>query len=522
MAPSSNILNRPAFNSRSAGSSRLISLTEKLDHILGLADTAANRINDWIEANEPILLTSHLDADGLSAAGILGSALHRREALFQLRIIRQLDRAYLSTLAAEGPGHYIFSDFGSGQLPHIKETLADAQSVIIDHHPPTSNEVPGNIQQINPHLCEFDGTYEISGAGVAYLVARHLGGSNEDLAGLAVVGALGDLQDCGDKHTLISLNNDIIVEDAKAADVLDVSIDIRIFGRETRPIQIALQYTTSPFIPGISNNPEGTLAFLIDTEIELKDGDKLRTIASLSKEEKRRLNSSLITYMLKQNIPAREAQSLIGYVYTLKQERSGSFSRDARMFATLLNACGRSDQGGIGVAICMGDRANLYQRAENILKEHRRQIAEGLSWLSGDPDAVQTRRLLQAFHAEDKISETLVGSVAGLALNSQILDWSKPVFAFSYTHDGRVKVSARTTRRIVEAGAHLGKLLQEACQEIGSGSEGGGHNIAAGATIPRGSERRLLDIVERLLAKQLGKMKEAADAEEAQSEETIK
>jgi single-stranded-DNA-specific exonuclease len=497
-------------------------LIEKLNHILQLADAAANRINDWIEANESILLTSHLDADGLSAAGILGSALYRRKALFQLRIVRQLDLSYLSSLASEGPDHYIFSDFGSGQLPHIKETLANAQSVIIDHHPPANGEVPGNIQQINPHLCGFDGTYEISGAGVAYLVARHLGGSNEDLAGLAVVGALGDLQDCGDKHTLIGLNNDIIVEDAKAADVLDVSIDIRIFGRETRPLQIALQYTTSPFIPGISNNPEGALAFLAETEIELKDGDKWRSIASLTKDEKRRLSSSLITHMLKHNIPAREAQSLIGYVYTLKQEDSGSYTRDARMFATLLNACGRSDQGGVGVAICMGDRAGLYQRAENILKEHRRQIAEGLSWLSGDPDAIQVRRLLQAFHAEDRIQETLIGSVAGLALNSQILDWSKPVFAFSYTRDGRVKVSARTTHQMVDAGAHLGKLLQKACEEIGSGSEGGGHNIAAGATIPRGSERRLLDIAERILMKQLGRMKEAAAAEEASSEETIK
>jgi len=500
----------------------LISLTEKLDQLLELADAAANRINNWIEASEPIFITSHLDADGLSAAGILSSALHRRNALFQLRIVRQLDRAFLSNLTMSAYKHFIFSDFGSGQLPHIKEALVNAQSVVIDHHPPASNEVPENIRQINPHLCGFEGSYEISGAGVAYLVARHLGGSNEDLAGLAVVGALGDFQDCGDKHTLISLNNNIIVEDATAAGVLDVSIDMRIFGRETRPIHIALQYTTTPFIPGISNNPDGALAFLTETEIELRDGDKWRTIASLSKEEKRRLNSSLITYMLKHNIPAREAQSLIGYVYTLKQEESGSYLRDARMFATLLNACGRSDQGGIGVAICMGERGDLYQRAENILKEHRQQIAEGLSWLTEDSAAVQTSRLLQSFHAEDRIIETLVGSVAGLALNSQILDWSKPVFAFSFTSDGRVKVSARTTRQIVEAGAHLGKLLQEACHEIGSGAEGGGHNIAAGATIPRGSEKRLLDIVERLLAKQLGRMKEAIGTEEVQSEETIK
>jgi RecJ-like exonuclease len=498
-------------------------LTQNLDRLLELADAAASHINDWIDAGESILVTSHLDADGLSAAGIIGTALHRRKARFQLRITRQLDQAYLSSLAAEGPGFHIFTDLGSGQIPHIQETLTTAQTVVLDHHPPTGAESLKNLRQVNPHLCGFDGTYEISGAGVTYLVARHLGSSNGDLASLAVVGAVGDIQDRGEKHSLVGLNNELIVEDAKAASALDVAIDVRLFGRETRPIHIALQYTTDPFIPGISNSPDGALAFLKETEIELKEGDRWRSIAALTKEEKRRLNSSLITYMLKRNMPASEAQSIIGYVYTLKQEEPGSSLRDAREFSTLLNACGRSDQGSIGVAICMGERVDLYKRADGILKEHRRQLAEGLTWLAEAPGAVETRPLLQVFHATDKIPDTLVGSIAGVALNSRILDWSKPIVAFSYTQDGRVKVSARTTRRMVKAGVNLGELMQKASQEMGSGSEGGGHNIAAGATIPKGFETRFVEIVERLLAKQLGRMKDAAAAMDNSSHvETIK
>ncbi|MDO8056941.1 MAG: DHH family phosphoesterase, partial [Candidatus Hermodarchaeota archaeon] len=99
----------------------------------------------------------------------------------------------------------------------------------------------------------------------------------------------------------------------------------------------------------------------------------------------------------------------------------------------------------------------------------------------------------------------------------------KPVIAFVYARDGRVKVSARTTRRIVEAGADLGEAMNLAAAEIGSGSEGGGHNIAAGATIPRGQEQRFLEIVERVLRKQLGRMHEAElPDEESANEETIK
>jgi RecJ-like exonuclease len=493
---------------------RLISLTKNLELFLEHADAAASSINDWITAKEQIFVTSHLDSDGLSAAGIIGSALHRRGAYFQLRIARQLDRAYLSNISTEGPNRYIFTDLGSGQLHHIESALIDAPVVIMDHHPPSIKNPSNNIRQVNPHLCGFDGASEISGAGTAYLVARHLGASNEDLAALAVIGAIGDIQDRGEKHTLQSLNKDIIVEDAVAADVLEVATDIRVFGRETRPIHKALQYTSDPFIPGISNDSEGALSFLSDIGIELKDGERWRTIASLSKEEKRQLNTALITYMLKRNIPAREAQSIIGRVYTLKRENQGSFLRDAREFSTLLNACGRSGQGGVGVAICMGDRGSLYRKAETILTEHRRQLAEGLTWLLEDTSAVEDRSLLQTFHSHDRITETLVGSIAGMALFSRILDWTKPVIAFAFTRDGRVKVSARTSRPVVKSGVHLGEIMRLACEEIGSGSEGGGHNIAAGATIPRGFEERFLEIVEELLAKQLGQTKEATSASE--------
>jgi single-stranded-DNA-specific exonuclease len=498
-------------------------LTKDLDHLLEIADSAASRISHWIEANESIFITSHLDADGLSAAGIIGSALSRRDTSFHLRIVRQLDQMYLSELAAHGPERLIFCDLGSGQLSLIEETLGDAEIVILDHHPPTTKKPSSNIREVNPHEFGFDATYEISGAGVSYLVARHLGGSNEDLAGLAVVGALGDIQDRGKQHDLVGLNKEIIVEDAIACGVIDRSIDMRIFGRETRPIHVALQYTSDPYIPGISNDPEGALSFLADLDLELREGDQWRTIASLSKEEKRKLNSALVTYMLKHNIPPEEAQSLIGVVFTLVREDKGSYLRDARMFSTLLNATGRSNQGGLGVAICIGDRKTLLRKAETLLKEYREQLALGLQWLTDDPDAVTKLKLIQTFHAKDRVPDTIVGSIAGMALNSRILDWSKPIIAFVYSRDGRIKVSGRTTRPIVEAGADLGEAMRLAAAEIGSGSEGGGHNIAAGATIPRGQEDRFLQILERILRKQLGRMKEVTiQLKEGANEETIK
>jgi RecJ-like exonuclease len=171
----------------------------------------------------------------------------------------------------------------------------------------------------------------------------------------------------------------------------------------------------------------------------------------------------------------------------------------------------------------MGNRGAFYRKAESILKEYREQLALGLQWLTEDVDAVVAHKIIQTFHAKNKVPDTIVGSIAGMALNSRILDWSKPVIAFVYSRDGRVKVSGRTTRRIVEAGADLGEAMKLASEEIGSGSEGGGHNIAAGATIPRGQEEQFLQAIERILSKQLGRMKEAKPSDEdSNNEETIK
>jgi RecJ-like exonuclease len=54
--------------------------------------------------------------------------------------------------------------------------------------------------------------------------------------------------------------------------------------------------------------------------------------------------------------------------------------------------------------------------------------------------------------------------------------------ALSLEASGSIKLSTRGTKKLVEAGLNLGKILSESCAAVGG--VGGGHNIAAGATIP--------------------------------------
>src|SRR6059058_555655 len=85
---------------------------------------------------------------------------------------------------------------------------------------------------LNPHL-EGAGSDVASGAGCAYAVAKALDPANKDLASVAIVGAVGDVQD--QEFRRLSGYNREILQDGIDAGVLRAQIDLRLFGRETRP-----------------------------------------------------------------------------------------------------------------------------------------------------------------------------------------------------------------------------------------------------------------------------------------------
>ncbi|NIU38905.1 hypothetical protein GWN65_02730, partial [Candidatus Bathyarchaeota archaeon] len=89
---------------------------EQLDSLQNNAKQAAELILKTVENGEFIHVVSHLDADGLAAAGIIGKALARLGAFFRIRIERWLDEKVASSVAADKPALIIFADFGSGNL----------------------------------------------------------------------------------------------------------------------------------------------------------------------------------------------------------------------------------------------------------------------------------------------------------------------------------------------------------------------------------------------------------------------
>ncbi|MEE9474817.1 MAG: DHH family phosphoesterase [Candidatus Hydrothermarchaeaceae archaeon] len=441
---------------------------------------------------------THNDADGITAGAIAHKGLLREGYPAQTQVVKQLKEDIIAGLGKEDVQLVIFTDMGSGQLPEIREHLLDKSFVIvIDHHEPKEVEHE-NLVHLNPHFHGIDGAREISGSGMSYLFFKALNKKNTDFSALAVVGALGDIQDADGK--LIGPNSEILKDGTKAG-VLKAEKDLRLFGRQTRPLYKALEYTTEPFIPGLSGSESSCIQFLKDLDIPVKRGEDFTMLADLDPDERQRLTTALILKMIEHQIPPKVAEGIVGEVYTLIKEEKRTQLRDAREFATILNAAGKNKNQSIGMAICLGERGEMYRRSMDLLKEHKTYLSSCYGWISKNVDRIKEMDTLYYFHTGDEIDENVLGTVASMVLNSRILKSVKPVIAFTQTEDDDIKISARGTRELIEKGLNLGKAMGYASEKMDG--KGGGHDIAAGAKINIGDEEEFLRYVEEKIKEQM-------------------
>ncbi|ADB62541.1 phosphoesterase RecJ domain protein [Haloterrigena turkmenica DSM 5511] len=497
------------------------------DPVPELADRAAACADRLLDADR-VLLASHIDADGLTSAAIAAQALERAAIPFETVFEKQLDQDAIADIAATDYDTVLFTDFGSGQLEIIgeHEDAGAFTPVIADHHQPADRDTEFHL---NPLLFGIDGASELSGAGASYVLARALadtadrsaelcsdGGmvtasgatdvraDNRDLAALAVVGAVGDMQASGGE--LHGANEKIVAEGVEAG-VLETGKDLALYGKQTRPLPKLLEYATDVHIPGISNDENGALRFLDGLDLELKRDGEWRRWSGLTNDEKQTVASALVKRAVSTGVPATKIDQLVSTAYVLPEEPVGTELRDASEFSTLLNATARYERADVGLGVCLGDRDGALERARKLLRNHRRNLSEGIDLVTRE--GVTHEDHLQWFHAGDEIRETIVGIVAGMAMGNEGISRSKPILAFAEksaegdaAENGQeVKVSSRGTHTLVRQGLDLSTVMGEASRAVGG--DGGGHNVAAGATVPKGKEDAFIERADEIVGEQL-------------------
>ncbi|WP_296877705.1 single-stranded-DNA-specific exonuclease RecJ [uncultured Methanobrevibacter sp.] len=449
-----------------------------------------------IENSSDIKIYSHIDCDGICSGAILSTILDRQNK------VHDIDFVNLDVLDDIELDHEltIFSDLGSGQ--RIDTKAKEGQKIIIlDHHPPLrdldyKDNKDYTYLEINPIHHGIDGSYYVCGGGLCYFLAKEFG--YYDLSWIGVLSAIGDMQNTKTGH--FEGLNKIIQKDAVDGGYLELTEnDINIYGRNTRPLFVALSYFSDVKLP-ITNNTAETMAIL--EELGIDEKHKRKTLNELTMDEKVKLYQKLVE-MISKVVPGRYIkyipQLIIGDSYTFLKEDEDSFLRDGSEFSTAMNACGRNHEEKVAMEVLKGDRIEALDQLEAISKTHRYNLATSISQIAeSDETNIIELENLQYFDGTG-IKPEIVGTVTGMILG--YCNWKKPVIGFTQTDDEGLKVSLRCSRLLSYDGIHFGNIIREISREVGG--TGGGHAMACGAYIPVENKCQFIELFNEKLTGQL-------------------
>ncbi len=425
---------------------------------------------DSLSKSKPIKIISHYDTDGITSAAIFAKALQRWNKKFSLQIVKSLDESFINQL----PEEYIliFLDLASGSLDYLKNKKTEI--FIFDHHE-IVQEIPKNVLMINP-LLENHQIESISSAAICYLFAKTLSHENKDLANLAVIGMVGDNLE----KNLGLVYNEII----KDAEVI-IKKSLLIYP-STRPLDKALEYSSSPYIPGVTGFYKGAVNLLADAGIQ-KKADKYPSLIELNELEM----SALITSIILKGSDQKKTSELLGNLYLVK-----FFNKleDAREFSALINACSRMDHPEISLGFCLGNK-KYKEEAEKIYIEYKQHLISALRYIQ-ESEKISGKNYI-IINAKDNIKDTIIGTVASIISHSPIYSEGTIIIALAYNED-KIKVSARITGKEENInGKNVREVLHKVVVPLGG--EVGGHQNAAGCLISKTHETLFLQELQKVL-----------------------
>ena len=422
-------------------------------------------------------VVSHYDADGVTAASVIISCLKNAGIDLHMTIMKSLDKTAVERIAQENDELVMFLDMGSGQIDDVERMGVDV--IILDHHKPIRESKL--VEQVNPHFFKVDGTHDISASGLAFSLAVAIDEKNWASSPVAIAGIVGDMQYLGGYSEI----NESIIAGAAERGMIARSNGIKLSGER---LQTMISESANPYFRGLSWHRDVAIEFLKSAGL-----DPTSAFHDLDDGSRRRLVSLLTLRLLSQGCTRETIEQTLGEILTVT---SGSL-RGLRIddVAELVNACGRLDHPGIGMALCLGDAAALTEamkhRADytNSLLLELKPIEEGAFEARGHIQIIRPHR------------SSLAGAICGISMQ-YLLDQTKPTIAISKV-EGSVKVSSRGTRDLVSKGLDLAESLRKSAEPLGG--VGGGHNVAAGATVPLVREDEFLKNLDAMTGIQLKK-----------------
>jgi RecJ-like exonuclease len=437
------------------------------------AETVADFMRPRLDGNSQVKILAHTDADGISAAAILGRCLYHYDVPFSVRFMRPKE-SDLVKMSEEDHNLFVFLDQGSGQIESIHKHLLAKQKdvVVIDHHPGTFPKHP-NLTYLNPHAWGLNGAKDVSASGATYMVVEQLDLKFRSLLGLAMIGAIGDRQEFFSGFTNV---NDMLVKRAVDLELVHQGEGLKLVGRSLKPVLECLRSSTRPYLVGLSGNPSACGSLLKTIGIQHSV-----TIAELQPEQERTIADAIFARVGKTATNEEFQHTLWGTVYTNRSDQLIG-PRDLREYAAVLDSCANLKSPETGFAMAVGDEATV-SNALTLLSRRQEEMLRTLSWIVKNLTLLKDAGSFRYMYCGEDVEPALMGEALSLMIESGMVDIGRPIFGIVDTPSGELKISARGTPKLAMEGLNIGSALEKVATEVGG--TGGGHDVAAAARIPK-------------------------------------
>jgi len=421
--------------------------------------------------NDKVRVLVHNDGDGASSAILLCTALRRNGIKFDLSFIKSLDPENFRRRIQESPEMFtVIADAGSDQAQYIPEF---DNIVILDHHFFKKGEFKG--LNINARDYGIDGTREACGATMSFLMALAIDEKNSDLLPFMISGAIADKQDIGGFR---GLNAALIEHYGKSFPVKHT------LNLEGSTVQDALTFSVDPFVYGLSGNPDNVKIALAGIGI-----DGALPLDSISEVDSKKLYEFLALKLLERGVSSESIKYLESDLIYFKE-----LGFSSKELATIIDGNSKIGENSIPVAYFLGD-SSLKESMINNWRIYKSKLIEYSYRVFKE---IFEEKNVRYFYAPE---QEMTGAISGI-LTLYVLKQDKPLVGFN-VGESDTKVSSRASRPLVNRGLNLSEVMKESSTQVGG--SGGGHDIAAGAIIPRGKEKQFIEIANNIIGGQLGR-----------------
>tara|TARA_B100002003_G_scaffold107553_1_gene99866 strand:+ start:503 stop:1831 length:1329 start_codon:yes stop_codon:yes gene_type:complete len=428
-----------------------------------------------LSPEKEIRIISNSENEGITSTAILIRTFKRLDRKFSSKIIKKQDNEALDKELKLNKEKIIFlinlKISNLEILNKINKTI-----FIIDNNQLKIKNVNEKIKIISPYLTKNPEENSCAVSSICYIFSKQISEENSDLSKIALIG-------------IVNNKNISRIDKKIMNDTIELTIKRGlVLYPATRPLKRVLEYSISPYIPGVTGNGPGALELLKEAKIS-----ENKNLTELNEEEM----SRLVAGILSRGINKEKVN--LGEIYTLE---FFNVKEDLKEISVLINACTKLGHDDTAIAYCL-ENEKAKTKAIDIFTKYRQDLVSGIK-TAEEMEEISGKGFV-ILNAKDRIKDAIVGTVCSILSSAPKYDEGTILIGMAYNKD-KIKVFARM---VGKKGRDIREVLEKTMSSYKTSKNEilvGGHSLEAGCLLEKDEEEKFIEALKKNLEVEIVKI----------------